>query len=282
MKIYLIDGSLESILCAVFEWFERKPGKVRLVRQSEYRPDAFSEILEIVNRRDSADRVWKGLKNKLPAVWMRRVYCTFLSELPEAPQLLFDFACYIFSAGKGTGGKNTAAAHAYRADDPENNYGHPAVLGIAQVAVKVEREKHRMEAFIRFKQVQNDRQEAQKGAMHSRDGLYYCVIEPDFNVIPLIAKHFRDRYADQCWLIYDLRRHYGIHYDLQNTQEVSLDREAERGLLKQAGTSAPEAETQHTELWRHYFRSTNIKARKNTKLFMRHVPKRYWRYLTEI
>ncbi|MGK4566274.1 DUF4130 domain-containing protein [Flavobacterium sp. 3HN19-14] len=34
-------------------------------------------------------------------------------------------------------------------------------------------------------------------------------------------------------------------------------------------------------LWNDYFKSTNIPARKNMKLHLQHVPKRYWKYLTE-
>jgi len=34
-------------------------------------------------------------------------------------------------------------------------------------------------------------------------------------------------------------------------------------------------------LWQDYFKSTNIVSRKNMKLHIRHVPKRYWKYLSE-
>ena len=34
-------------------------------------------------------------------------------------------------------------------------------------------------------------------------------------------------------------------------------------------------------MWKDYFDSTNIKERKNMKLHIRHVPKRYWKYLSE-
>ena len=58
-----------------------------------------------------------------------------------------------------------------------------------------------MEAFVRFQL--------------TKDGLYYCIIQPDYNVLPLISNHFEKRYADQRWLIYDSRRKYGIYYDLK-------------------------------------------------------------------
>ena len=249
--IYLIDGSLESLLCAVFEWFERKPGKISLQLESNFQPDAFTAVFQVHNDKRKADRVWKGLQMKLDKGWMRRFYCTFLSESSEAYLNLFEFACYIFSNPQGA----------------EANYGHAHVLAVAQTARKVEREKHRMEAFIRFQ--------------HSADGIFYCGIDPDFNVLPLIMNHFKNRYADQHWVIYDLKRHYGLYYNLEETAEINLEPEAEKNLQKTSGNVQAEQENLYATLWNDYFKSTNIAARKNTKLHVQHVPKRYWKYLTE-
>lgn len=251
MMIYLIDGSLEGLLCAIYEWFERKPGKVLLKLEQQYQPDAFNESFAVHNDSKRADRVWKGLQKKLDKAWMRRFYCTFLAEFPEAYSDLFEFACYIFS--------NSSGATA--------NYGNEYVLNVAQIAKKVEREKHRMEAFIRFQ--------------YTADGMYYCGIDPDFNVLPLIMMHFKNRYADQQWIIYDLKRHYGLFYDLEKVEEIQMDRAAQKTLNKPTNQLLSEKETLYATLWKDYFKSTNIKARKNTKLHVQHVPKRYWKYLTE-
>ena len=35
--------------------------------------------------------------------------------------------------------------------------------------------------------------------------------------LPMLIKHFRNRYADQKWIIYDVKRGYGLHYDLHDT-----------------------------------------------------------------
>ncbi|MES2690741.1 MAG: TIGR03915 family putative DNA repair protein, partial [Bacteroidota bacterium] len=83
-----------------------------------------------------------------------------------------------------------------------NDYGDPDVLVLKQTEKIMRRERHRMTAFVRF----------QLGT----DQLYYSFIEPDFDVLPLLIEHFRGRYADQRWLIYDRKRHYGIYYDLQS------------------------------------------------------------------
>ncbi|RZK57033.1 MAG: DNA metabolism protein [Pedobacter sp.] len=249
--IYVFDGSLEGLLTAVFEWFERKPGYTTLKVDKIYQPDAFTQSFSISNERKKADRVWNGLQKKLGKQWMRRVYCAYLSERPEVFDSLFHFMSYIFL--------NPAGA--------EKNFGNKDVLDISQIATKVEREKHRMEAFIRFQQ--------------TSDGFYYCAIDPDFNVLPLIAKHFKDRYADQQWIIYDLKRHYGLFYDLEKVTEITVELGEEKNFKQPTSAQLNEKEELYTHLWKDYFKSTNIVSRKNTKLHVKHVPKRYWKYLTE-
>ena len=98
-------------------------------------------------------------------------------------------------------------------------------------------------------------------------------------MLPLLVKHFKERYQDQKWLIYDEKRQYGIFYDLNEVTVVTLP--DKKMLSKNKETIWHEAEVKYQNLWIEYFDHTNIKERKNTKLHLQHVPKRYWRYLTE-
>jgi probable DNA metabolism protein len=249
--IYIFDGSLAGLLTAVFEWFERKPGKVVLKSIDVFQPEAFAECFNVTSDAEKSDRVWAGLQKKISKEWLRKFYCSYLSEIPEAYNHLFNFTCYIFNNLPGA----------------ENNYGNEHVIALSKYAKSVEREKHRMEAFIRFQK--------------TGDGMFYCSIDPDFNVLPLISGHFKNRYADQQWIIYDLKRKYGLHYDLNTVSEVTIN--FSKGLNKQnpAAVLMDEKEELYAALWKDYFKSTNIVARKNTKLHLQHVPKRYWKYLTE-
>lgn len=119
-----------------------------------------------------------------------------------------------------------------------------------------------MEAFVRFQL--------------TADNIYYAIIEPDFNVLPIIRKHFRDRYADQQWIIYDARRKYALHYDLKEVHTVTIEFSENSN-----DNIFHEDEGLYQDLWKNYFSSVNIGARKNTKLHIQHMPKRYWRYLIE-
>ncbi|UPT71882.1 MAG: TIGR03915 family putative DNA repair protein [Flavobacterium sp. JAD_PAG50586_2] len=227
---------------------ERKPSSIQLIARQHFEPVLIDEVLEIDSDETKAKRVWEGLKKKIGGEWLLRFYKAFLSEDAATFQQLFHFACYIFNNPKGA----------------ENNFGHPAVLAVTQMERSVNREKHRMKAFIRFQE--------------TADGIFYASIEPDFNVLPLISQFFKNRYADQRWIIYDLKRNYGLYSDLQKVEEILLE---ETPAIKTPSDLLHGKEELYGLLWKDYFICTNIVARKNMKLHIRHVPKRYWRYLTE-
>lgn len=253
MVTFIFDGTFEGLLTAIFDYYELKPERVQLIWDKLYQPKMLEESHTVISDEAKANRVWQGLKKKLQPDWVNTYYCAYLSEQPQAFQALFDFALYIFDNKPGA----------------EANFGNEHVIAITQTAKKVSRERHRMKAFIRF----------QKTA----DGIYYAPVEPDFNVLPLIAGFFKNRYADQQWIIYDVRRKYGLFYDLQKVTEITYE------FVSAVDTSKPrlhesltdEKEELASMLWKDYFNSTNIPARKNMKLHIQHVPKRYWKYLNE-
>ena len=100
-------------------------------------------------------------------------------------------------------------------------------------------------------------------------------------MLPLILNHFKKRYADQKWIIYDIKRAYGIYYDLQDAVFIQLNFASSKQDGKTIISSYSEDETLYQALWKDYFKHVNIPARKNTKLHLQHVPKRYWKHLTE-
>ena len=253
MVNYIFDGSLEGLLTAIFEFYDQKPKQVCLVWNKLYQPMMLEESLEIISDEVKTKRVWEGLSKKLSPEWLFRFYRAYLGEDPSIFQHLFEFARYIFDNPKGA----------------ENNFGNPHVMAIAQMDRKVGREKHRMTAFIRF----------QKTA----DGIYYAPCEPDFNVLPLISSFFKNRFADQRWIIYDTRRKYGLYYDLNSVEEVSYEfvNNVDTAKIVLPKEMTDEKEELASLLWKDYFNSTNIPARKNMKLHIQHVPKRYWKYLNE-
>jgi probable DNA metabolism protein len=248
MTSVVYDGTFQGWLTAVFEVYEYKFNEV-VISTGHHQNAAMFAKFHTSNTDDAkAARVWKGLSQKISAAALRRIYKAFLSEQKGIENMLLQYVRYVFSS----------------AGTIEHNYAHPAVLAVSQTAKKVDREKHRMEAFIRFQL--------------TKDKLYYAICQPDFNVLPLIQKHFKDRYADQKWLIYDSTRNYGIYYNLTEVDTVQISFSED---CNNAVTILDEHEELYQQLWQQYFKSVNIAARKNTKLHIQHMPKRYWKFLTE-
>lgn len=250
MKTLVYDGTFNGFLTAVFDMYEYKFPDAKMVKESVYNISVFGDDHIVETSKDKASRVWKGLLKYTSAEAAESLYHTWLSELPNIEKQLLQYVQYLFLK------KQSIAT----------DFSHAAVLKIAQVTKKVHRERHRMEAFVRFQL--------------TKDGLYYAVIEPDFNVLPLLVDHFKNRYADQRWLIYDGKRRYGIYYDGETVEMITVSFSEE---TKAANIQLiyDEEEPMYQSLWKHYFGSVNIRARKNTKLHIQHMPKRYWKYLPE-
>ncbi|WP_031427159.1 TIGR03915 family putative DNA repair protein [Flavimarina sp. Hel_I_48] len=237
------DGSFDGFLTAVFMVYEERLEVVSLTPEAYFQAGFFAEGITVITDSVKANRVWKGLSKY--AKFRSDVYWSFLSEIEGNELVLLKAIQYVLATSRVA------------------DYGHPQILRTAQVRKMVGREKHRMEAFIRFQL--------------TKDAIYFAHVEPDFNVLPLIATHFKNRYADQAWIIYDLKRSYGLYYDLHDVVPMQMDFN-EKNFKKIDFT---ENEPDYSALWRNYFKSTTIKSRINLKLHTQHVPKRYWKYLNE-
>jgi probable DNA metabolism protein len=247
MNVLLYDGSWRGFLTAVFEAFEHKLSDASILRAEHFQPAVFGGSRVVLTDNKKAERVWTGLRKKLSPKSTGDIYSCFLSGLDGIESQLLMY----IKLGLSLPGAESA-------------YGNPAILKVSQVSKMVHREKHRMEAFVRFQL--------------TKDNVYYAGIEPDFDVVPLISSHFKNRYADQKWLIYDLRRGYGIYYNLQTIEEVHIEFSED---AQNEDFLFCEEEAVYQSLWKEYFKHVNIETRKNTKLHLRHVPKRYWKHLTE-
>jgi probable DNA metabolism protein len=250
MTRLIYDGTFEGLLTAIFEIYERRLTHVKLVKGEHYSTALFEDLIKINTDDARAGRVLKGLRQKMSPTGIQRLYIAHLAEIDGDDDNIVGYIRYVFDAQHNI----------------EEDYGNKYVMRVSEIVQMMRRERHRMEAFVRFQKLKDD--------------TFYAAVQPDFNVLPMLIKHFKNRYADQKWIIYDLKRSYGLYYDLHDTQFISLDFSAQNSPDKIiAAYSEEEGIYQH--LWKNYFHSVNIPARKNTKLHLRHIPKRYWKHLTE-
>jgi probable DNA metabolism protein len=251
MTTIIYDGTYEGWLTAIFDIYEYKLKDVFFLKEQTSAVSLFAPPHYVTTDEMKAMRVMKGLQQHLSAEGLNRLYKVYLSEVDKSEEMMWRFVRDVFASKENI----------------EQNFTNSAVWDVKKLAKKVKQEVHRMEAFVRFKL--------------TKDNLYYAIVEPDHNVLPLIAGHFKGRYADQRWLIYDAKRKYGIYYDLNTVSTIKLDFNLGTASSKFIAEICDEREAFFQELWCRYFSSVNIKPRKNMRLHIQFMPKRYWKHLTE-
>lgn len=258
--VYVFDGTMDGLLTAVFDAFERHEQPEKLLTSGDALPLFCDQIHEVVTDEEKAQRVWKGLEKRLSFNAIRLISVSWLSELPELSGSLFNYVCKTFRLPAKSG------------NSIERNFADPDVFAVTQIARKVLHEQLRMKQFIRFQK--------------AKDGTYLAVVRPDHNVLPLIIAHFRDRFNDQPWLIYDAKRHYGYYYEGKDLpvritfeDETAIPFNLTDGKLKDEMLSSDDHLMQ--ELWRTYFKAICIRERINPRKQLSDMPRRYWKYMTE-
>ena len=252
MLIFRYDKTFEGLLTAIFDAYSIKRFPDVLLAAEDTSPLFYDEIITVVTDEERSSRVWKGLQKKLSASALTSLTTCWLSELPEIDLVLFRYIHKAIDAPRSI----------------ELNFGDPDVLELSKVWKKVNNERLRVMQFLRF----------QKAA----DGTYFAALKPLYNVISLVIPYLQDRFADQKWLLYDLKREYGYYYNRQKVDEVRFETKGTHLLTGKLDQQLmAEDEQLFQQLWRTYFKTIAIKERINPKLHRQNLPVRFWKYLTE-
>jgi probable DNA metabolism protein len=241
------DGSFEGLLTAIFEAYSEKGHPHSIEPDSDGQTPLFDRRTRILTDTRKSDRVWAGLKKPLGPAQRQRLFEAYLSGSPGVETMIYRLVREALPSRNDPG---------FRAD-------LSCRIEVQKLSGKVRREAHRMKGFCRFQNTGGDR--------------YLAVIAPRYDVLPLIRRHFESRFADQQWIIYDAKRHYGICYDRKTSRGVTLDTDQ----LAAAQRNDIPAEKLCQTLWRRYYEAATIPQRGNPKQHLGKLPRRYWRYLTE-
>ncbi len=254
MILFLYDKTFEGLLSCIFFAYARRRNPDVILSESDQQPLFTDERYVVITEKEQAERVWSSLEKKLSKSARRMMMNVWISGLPETEMLLFRYMR-----------KNIDHPHGV-----ELNFGDNDVLRVKEIAQQVSREAERLVQFVRFQE--------------TADGIWFAPIAPRYNLLPVVEKHFRNRYATQPWILYDTTRNQGLYWDTHALLEVSFspaDLAALRlGQLEDEKQSDEEQIFQR--LWKEYFRSITIRERLNPRLLRQHMPKKYWKYLTEL
>ena len=258
MTVYTFDHTLDGLLTAVFDAYALHQMPDSLSVEGDILPMFCNEVHQVRTAEDKARRVWAGLEKRLSREALRLITVAWLSEEKELSTPLFHYIYKVFLRKEG-------------APSIERNFSDPDVLFVTNTGRRVMHEQLRMKQFIRFQK--------------TKDGTYLGVVSPDHNVLPLVISHFRDRFGDQPWLIYDARRRYGFYYDRQQVVRITFEDEEALPFDLDTGRLSSEVLSQDDQLfqdlWRTYFKAICIRERMNPRKQLSDMPRRYWKYMTE-
>lgn len=246
MTVCRYDGSFEGFLCAVAECLQQAAGQPEFVRDHEDSAAGLfaGEICEVTTVRDVA----LEFRTKFVETVSQEAFATaryaFHSQKTGVEELLWRYLKLGLEVGLRLAGM--------LAQDP--------VHAVNRIARQVSHEAHKFKGFVRFSEVV--------------EGIFYARIEPQADIVPLIAPHFVERVGDRPWMIHDLRRSQAAIFDLKSWRLV-------RGIALAAEPGVSDAEQQFVALWQRYFQRHAITERHNPGLQQKHVPLRYRKHLTE-
>jgi len=246
MMSYRYDGSFEGFLCAVVDCLESGERQPEFVRGGDtYAVGLFAgDIRAVATERDRA----VAFRQRFVAAVSQEAFATaryaYHSQKEGIERLVWRYLLLGLEKGRRLCGMLTV--------EP--------VHSINRIARHVSHEAHKFKGFVRFREV--------------TAGFLYATIEPEADILPLIAPHFTERVGDRPWMIHDLRRSQAALFDLRSWR---LIRDVE--LTAEPGITA--AEHDYAALWQRYFQRHAIPERHNPKLQQKHVPLRVRKHLTE-
>ncbi|MBR1772198.1 MAG: TIGR03915 family putative DNA repair protein [Lachnospiraceae bacterium] len=249
MLVYRCEDSLEGIFTAVYRIYaERLPREqVRLALDDEVR------LFETVQRCEPdaacSEKVMRTLIRRFGQKDYERVCFALAADDPDKAQAVYRTIALGLTLQYGNGHLFDALA------DPE-------VHKAFQLSRNVEREFCHLRGFLRFEELADD--------------ILYAQFCPKNHQLPLLLPHFADRFPEENFIIYDVKREIAsVH---PQGKEPFLLHGAEMG-EERLHRSAREAD--YRALFQDFCRHIAIDERRNPKLQQNLLPLHLRRFMTE-
>ncbi len=249
MRVYLADGSFESLLTAMDQALT-EGGEATVSAARDWAPALLDEGVATPGEPAAAERLLERIEREAGPAVVRTLLHLYHSEMSGIERLAFEYTALALRWGRVVDG--------YQAN---------AVVRRAQaVARKVGGEIHRMKGLLRFCRLAS--------------GVFWAPMEPDHNIVLAVALHFRRRLSLERWVVHDRRRQLAARWARGRLDLCDPD-DTTRLLAELRPENLADEERQYQELWRTFYRAVAIPERRNPRVQAQYMPRRYWKYLTE-
>lgn len=134
----------------------------------------------------------------------------------------------------------------------------PDIMRINSMRKSINRDKHKMAAFVRFQKV---------NCINDDEDYFVAWFEPEHLIVPIKISFFVKRFTNMRWSI--LTPDMCAHWDMQTLQLTP-------------GVKRPDNFNDELEqLWLEYYKNIFNPARLKTKAMLSEMPKKYWHNLPE-
>lgn len=239
MNAYIYDGSFEGFLCAIFKAFEEKITPLEIIDNKV--PTMFLSE-KILTDLEKAERVKIGIAKKIGSQASYNSKLCYLSGEKNKGVIFLKYLRLAFKYGECV----------------DNMLNVVDVKNFLELTSRVGKEKVRFVEILRFKDY---------------DGVLYSTIEPEHNILPLLANHFVTRYPNEKFFIFDKNRKLMLCYDKIKPQIVEVDEFIE--------SQETVVEQHFQKLWKLFFETIEVKPRHNETAQNTHLPKKYRKHMTE-
>ena len=240
--IYVYDGSWDGLMCLVYRTAEDGCVPEDILRSEAAEQGILFATTQICNDPGTAEATSAVLKKRVSRLMLSDIWRALLSEDEGVDMALWRTLANIWRLG----------------EKAEMDLADESIFAVRRASMKTGREYEKYLGLVRFKDV---------------GGLFYAELEPECDVIALLARHFSDRLSDKGWVLHDLRRRRAAIYDTKRWVIADMD-------LPQAPSATAE-EKAYQELWKEFYRSTTTRERLNYRVQRGHMPKKYWKHLVE-
>jgi len=243
MKIFVIENCVDGLLSALYTSFVEKIVPDFVVDKKVYQERLDCITIDIITDLAHANRVKASLYKYGGDDIISHLKVCLLSCDKNALSIAFNYAFFMLK----------------RRENVCDMLSEKAVSDFSFLIQKVLHERHIVLGFLRFEQ--------------SAKGVMYAKYAPDNDITELIAPHFLKRLGKTPFIIHDKKRDKiaisnGIELEFRHTDLP-------------ANFVPSENEFEFNLLWKKYFKSVNIKERKNTAQQDRYFPRRYRKYCFE-
>ena len=240
----LTDGTFEGLLTAVFDSYSVHPAPVSVHAAAVCQQELGRRYLEIRTDDAKADRVIAGVKKSLGADGYAQVWTCFQSNSVYKEDIIYKYIRFGMKIGR--------VIHQKITDE--------RVMRLQKLVSLVGREAGMLRQFIRFSKLEG--------------GIYYGEITPEHNVVAMLMPHFVSRFQIQPFIIHD-KTHRLCGVSDTKTWVVATDED-----LVLPAFSADD--TAYRRMWKAFYETIAIKERTNPVCRRNHMPKKYWKHLTEM